>query len=142
MPDERAPPNPIDVHVGERVAAYRKVAGLSQEALGNAIGVTFQQSQKYEKGTNRIGASRLFEISRFLDVPLSVFFKGLEGSPSAAQALDPDRSDPTCPHAREGIELLRAFTAIPDPKVRADVVALVRSVAALTPSNGIRSDRG
>ena len=142
MPDERAPPNPIDVHVGERVAAYRKVAGLSQEALGDAIGVTFQQVQKYEKGTNRIGASRLFEISRALDVPLSVFFEGLEGSPSAAQALDPDHSDPTGPHARQGIELLRASTVIPNPKVRADVVALVRSVAALTPSNGIRSDRG
>lgn len=74
---ERLPPgtpNPIDVHVGSRVRLRRTLLGLSQERLGEAVGLTFQQIQKYERGANRIGASRLFEFSRILDVPVSFFF--------------------------------------------------------------------
>ena len=87
----------IDIHVGKRVAIYRRLAGLSQEALGDAIGVTFQQVQKYEKGANRIGASRLFAIAQTLDVPLHVFFDGLPEQPSdrnVSGALPDPRREP------------------------------------------------
>src|SRR5581483_4327424 len=71
-------PNPIDVHVGARVRLRRTALGMSQEKLGDAIGLTFQQVQKYERGTNRIGASRLYELSRVLEVPVSFFFEELD----------------------------------------------------------------
>src|SRR5579883_3316499 len=78
-------PNPIDVHVGSRVRLRRTLLGMSQEKLGDAIGLTFQQVQKYERGANRVGASRLFELSRVLDVPVSFFFDELD--PDTAQAV-------------------------------------------------------
>ena len=122
MVDNVRNPNPIDVHVGQQVAIYRKVAGLSQEALGEAIGVTFQQVQKYEKGANRIGAGRLFLVGRALDVPISVFFDGL--------SVDPDPTDPLpVGPAREGIALQAAFRAIEDTSTRRHLLALVRSLA-------------
>src|ERR1700745_3000245 len=81
-------PNPIDVHVGARVRLRRTLLGMSQEKLGDAIGLTFQQVQKYERGANRVGASRLFELSRVLDVPVSFFFDelGPESAGGAASA--------------------------------------------------------
>ena len=129
MQDEERRPNPIDVHVGERVAIYRRLAGLSQEALGHAIGVTFQQVQKYEKGTNRIGASRLFGIARTLDVPLPVLFDGLLEQPS-----DPNVSGVLPVHAvsRQGIELMRAFAAIEDRRTRDLLLALACRIAVLS----------
>ena len=120
--DEPEQPHPIDVHVGARVAAYRRIAGLSQEALGDAVGVTFQQIQKYEKGTNRIGASRLFAIARTLDVPISVLFADL-GEPT-----DPPPeggTDLVC----QGIALSRAFVSINDPIIRQHLLDLVRSLS-------------
>ena len=71
-------PNPIDVHVGTRVRLRRTLLGLSQEKLGDAIGLTFQQVQKYERGANRIGASRLFDLSRVLDVPIAYFYDAMD----------------------------------------------------------------
>ena len=115
-------PNPIDVHVGRQLAAYRRVAGLSQEALGDAIGVTFQQVQKYEKGTNRIGASRLFLVGKALDVPVSIFFAGL-GPEEASDSVPSDV-------ARDGLELLAAFRTIKDGDTRRHLVGLARSIAA------------
>ena len=115
-------PNSIDVHVGHQLALYRRVAGMSQEALGDAIGVTFQQVQKYEKGTNRIGASRLFAIAGALDVPVSVFFAGLGQD---------DRPDPVPSDiARDGLDLLSAFRTIEDGNTRRHLVGLARSIAA------------
>src|ERR1041384_5108638 len=89
-------PNPIDVHVGTRVRLRRTLLGMSQEKLGEAIGLTFQQVQKYERGANRIGASRLYDLSRVLDVPVSYFFEELPDMPvgraqqTSAAMPDPD----------------------------------------------------
>ena len=122
MSDEHPRPNPIDVHVGARVAAHRKLAGLSQEALGDAIGVTFQQVQKYERGTNRIGASRLFAVAQTLDVPVSVFFAELDGPDETAPS-------PLTGATRESIELLQAFAAVRDRKLRGHILALVQRLS-------------
>src|ERR1700722_3677384 len=92
-------PNPIDVHVGSRVRLRRTLLGMSQEKLGNAIGLTFQQVQKYERGANRIGASRLYDLSHVLDVPVSYFFEEMPSvgsernqsvAPSSVEPFDPD----------------------------------------------------
>src|SRR5215208_5533266 len=81
-------PNPIDVHVGSRVRLRRTLLGMSQEKLGEAIGLTFQQVQKYERGANRIGASRLFDLSRVLDVPVSFFFDDMPADQDAITPTD------------------------------------------------------
>src|ERR1700752_933156 len=82
-------PNPIDVHVGSRVRLRRTLLGMSQEKLGEAIGLTFQQVQKYERGANRVGASRLYDLSRVLDVPVSFFFDDISTEVAAAAAGEP-----------------------------------------------------
>ncbi len=125
-------PNPIDQHVGSRVRLRRVMLGMSQEKLGNALGVTFQQVQKYEKGTNRIGASRLQAISKLLDAPPSYFF---EGAPAAMVGPNPDLENGVRPYipdmvtTAEGLQLNRAFAKIRDPKVRRRIVDLVFQVA-------------
>lgn len=126
-------PNPIDQHVGSRVRMRRVMLGFSQEKLGNALGLTFQQVQKYEKGTNRIGASRLQEISRILNAPPSFFF---EGAPTLASDAAPGFRDggvaqyvPDFVTTAEGLQLNRAFARIRDPNVRKRIVELVNAVA-------------
>jgi transcriptional regulator with XRE-family HTH domain len=124
-------PNPIDKHVGSRVRMRRVLIGMSQEKLGEALGLTFQQVQKYEKGTNRIGASRLQQISTILGVPVSFFFEGAPGgegtkaglSDSASSAYVVDFLSTT-----EGLQLNKAFVRIKDPKVRRRVVDLVATL--------------
>jgi transcriptional regulator with XRE-family HTH domain len=106
-------PNPVDVHVGSRVRYRRMIIGMSQEKLGEKMNLTFQQIQKYEKGTNRIGASRLFQLSKILDVPVGYFFDFL--------------------NSREGLDLNRAFAKIQDPKVRRRVIDLVRALSEEKP---------
>lgn len=127
-------PNPIDVHVGARVKLRRTMLSLSQEKLGEALGVSFQQVQKYEKGANRIGASRLEAIARFLDVPVSYFFKdapGLEHAPARGPGFAEDQDALELvrmlrnPEMRE---LARAFSSIHDPKVRKRILDLVRTL--------------
>lgn len=133
-------PNPIDRHVGSRVRMRRVLLGMSQEKLGEALNLTFQQVQKYEKGTNRIGASRLQQIARTLDVPPAFFF---EGAP-AFEAMAPGddrlriggvREDTSSAYisdflsTAEGLHLNMAFTRIQDPKVRKRIVELVASLA-------------
>src|SRR4051794_1811541 len=109
-------PNPIDVRVGARLRLRRKMLGLSQEKLGDAIGLTFQQVQKYERGANRIGASRLYELSRALDVPVSFFFDETDPvrTPATGSFAEPlveaFESDPL--RETETLELVRAFFAI------------------------------
>ena len=126
--------NPIDMHVGSRVRLRRMLLGMSQEKLGEHLGLTFQQVQKYEKGANRIGASRLFDLSRVLGVPVQFFYD--EAPTDLAEApLVPGFSErPTESYVieflstREGLELNKAFVKITDPRVRRSVVELVRSL--------------
>src|SRR5580698_5642007 len=104
-------PNPIDVHVGSRVRLRRNMVGLSQEKLGEAIGLTFQQVQKYERGANRTGASRLWQLSRVLDVPVSFFFDDMAAAPpTPARPDDVATGTDTDPAMRrETLELVRAY---------------------------------
>jgi transcriptional regulator with XRE-family HTH domain len=127
-------PNPVDQHVGSRVRLRRMLLGMSQERLGESMGLTFQQVQKYEKGVNRIGASRLFQISKILDVPVQFFFEeaphtGGRTTPRKAEA-DSEAFILEFLNSREGLELNRAFVKIADPKVRKSVVDLVRALSA------------
>lgn len=128
--------NPVDVHVGGRVRLRRMLLGMSQEKLGESLGLTFQQVQKYEKGSNRIGASRLFELARILGVNVQYFFDELIGPETFASNGAPGFSEPVGDdhlveflNSREGIELNRAFLRIEDPKARRAILELVRSLA-------------
>lgn len=127
-------PHPVDIHVGSRIRMRRTLLGLSQEKLGDALGLTFQQVQKYERGANRVGSSRLYEISRILDVPISFFFEEMTGDVSSAGAADPVNAgegaqrDPLA--KRETLELVRAYYRIDDPRVRKRVFELMKSIAA------------
>lgn len=135
--ENKKKPNPTDVHVGGRIRLRRNMLGMSQEKLGENLGITFQQIQKYEKGTNRVGASRLQAISSVLGVPVSYFFEDMAGQDSATgrgfaedspglQVMD------FCSTA-EGLQLNRAFIKIGDPKVRRRIIDLVK---ALAPDDG------
>jgi len=126
-------PNPVDVHVGRRVRLRRTLLGLSQEKLGDALGLTFQQIQKYERGTNRIGSSRLYMLSNILDVPISFFFDDMEPATTNGSGLS--EGNQTTFEAdqlarRESLELVRAYYRIEDPAVRKRVFELVKSIAA------------
>ena len=126
-------PNPIDKHVGARVRMRRLMVGMSQGKLGEALDVTFQQVQKYEKGANRIGASRLQQLARVLDVPPSYFFEGAPTSDGLASGFaEPDGNSYVVDFlsTNEGLQLNRAFAAIKDPKVRKKILDLVQSLAA------------
>jgi transcriptional regulator with XRE-family HTH domain len=127
-------PNPVDQHVGSRVRLRRMLLGMSQERLGESMGLTFQQVQKYEKGVNRIGASRLFQISKILDVPVQFFFEEAphaDGHRTSGMAkADSEAFILEFLNSREGLELNRAFVKIADPKVRKSVVDLVRALSA------------
>jgi transcriptional regulator with XRE-family HTH domain len=125
-------PNPVDKYVGSRVRMRRIMLGMSQEKLGEALGLTFQQVQKYEKGTNRVGASRIQQISEILQVPVSFLF---EGCPSGTASAD-GFSEATSPAyvsdflaTSEGLALTRAFTRITDAKLRRSIVELVEQIA-------------
>ncbi|MBB99408.1 MAG: transcriptional regulator [Rhodobacteraceae bacterium] len=125
-------PNPIDVHVGSRVRLRRMMLGMSQEKLGEALGITFQQIQKYEKGTNRIGASRLQHIATVLKVPVAFFFEDAPGTPDEASGFGeakPASYVVDFLSSSEGLSLNKAFVRIEDAKVRRRVVDLVRALA-------------
>src|SRR5579872_6684982 len=131
MPKKQA--NPIDAQVGNRVRLRRMLIGMSQERLGELLGLTFQQVQKYEKGVNRIGAGRLFEVSRILGVPIDYFYEGVNGQPIGAGAQN--GSGQTAPpimefvSSGEGLQLSLAFMRIKDQKVRKRMLELVKSLA-------------
>jgi transcriptional regulator with XRE-family HTH domain len=128
-------PNPIDKHVGSRVRMRRMMLGMSQEKLGNSLGLTFQQVQKYEKGTNRIGASRLQQISHILQVPVSFFF---EGAPTVANTPRAEGMNEAPSPAyvsdflatSDGLALTKAFMRISDSKLRRRIVDLVEQIAS------------
>jgi transcriptional regulator with XRE-family HTH domain len=135
-------PDPIDIHVGSRLRMRRNLVGLSQEQLGKSLGLTFQQIQKYERGINRMGSSRLFQIAKTLSVTVSYFFEDLPlsaGAPSqpgfASDKQSPleeggeRQNDGDLLGRRETLELIRAFYRIQDPKQRRKVYELIRSMA-------------
>ena len=127
-------PNPIDKHVGSRVRMRRMMLSMSQEKLGDALGLTFQQVQKYEKGTNRIGASRLQQISHILQVPVSFFFEGAPTSPG--QSGIGGMSEAPSPAyvsdflaTSDGLSLTKSFMRIKNSKLRRKIVDLVEQIA-------------
>ncbi|MBA8851630.1 transcriptional regulator with XRE-family HTH domain [Ochrobactrum intermedium] len=132
MIENKKKPNPIDVHVGSRIRLRRNMLGFSQEKLGENLGITFQQIQKYEKGTNRVGASRLQAISAILNVPVSFFFEDAPGSSNQAGFAEDNEATYVVDflNSNEGVQLTRAFTKISDPKVRRKIIDLVKSLAA------------
>ena len=131
--------NPLDLHVGSRVRLQRMLLGMSQEKLGEQLGLTFQQIQKYEKGINRIGASRLYELARVLGVSVQFFYEDAPGTSTnhkaqaaATGGLAERQADTYVVDflsSREGVELNKAFVKIADPKIRRSIVDLVRSIA-------------
>ncbi len=125
-------PNPIDKHVGSRVRMRRMMLGMSQEKLGDALGLTFQQVQKYEKGTNRIGASRLQQIAHILQVPVSFFF---EGAPAGGGGHHGMGEAPSPAYVSDflatsdGLSLTKSFMRIKSTKLRRRIVDLVEQIA-------------
>lgn len=152
-------PSPVDVYVGSRIRLRRTLLGMSQERLGTALGLTFQQVQKYERGANRVGASRLYDLARVLDVPIAFFFDGMPdeaavapvapthvesfaeargafgGVPAPGQAEGGDdrfaSNELALLSRRETIDLVRSYYRISDPAVRRRVLDLVRSMATV-----------
>ena len=128
-------PNPVDIHVGSRVRLRRMLLGMSQEKLGEHLGLTFQQVQKYEKGVNRIGASRLFELARVLGVNVQFFYDEAPGVVADANLAPGFSEAPEESYvveflaSRDGLELNKAFVRVTDPRVRKSIVDLVRSLA-------------
>lgn len=128
-------PNPIDIHVGQRLRLRRTLLGLSQEVLGEAVGITFQQLQKYERGANRISASRLFNLSQVLGVPVSFFFEDmphLEGSSMDAPTGETQEFESMA--RRETLELVRAYYRIEDEHVRRRAFDLIKALAGGEPA--------
>lgn len=133
MADEKKP-HPIDIHVGGRVRLRRTMLGMSQDKLADSLGLTFQQIQKYEKGVNRIGASRVFEISRVLGVPIQFFFDDYDADTGrsygfAEAGADDGASMMELLNTPEGVQLCKHFASIRDPKIRKRVLELVKSLS-------------
>ena len=125
-------PNSIDRHVGSRIRLRRQLLNLSQERLGEELGVTFQQVQKYERGTNRVGAGRLWHLAKVLDVPVSFFYEGAVDSGQLAGFADNDQTPLVDDfiQSADGVALAQAFARINDSKVRRRILELVRTLAA------------
>lgn len=124
-----ATPNPVDIHVGKQLRLRRTMLGKTQDALARSLDLSFQQIQKYERGTNRIGSSRLYQFSQILDVPIAFFFDGVPkvgASPEQPQSTDPQSK-------RETLELVRAFTRISDPLVRKHLLRVAKVMAEKSP---------
>lgn len=141
-PEKTASPDPVDIHVGVRLRLRRKLLGLSQEQLGRASGLTFQQIQKYERGTNRIGASRLFAFAKILGVSVSYFFDEAKASKPLRATLAPGFSEEEqgtlegAPrdtneliHRKETLDLIRAYYRIKAHETRRKVLALIKSMS-------------
>ena len=126
-------PDPIDIHVGSRVRLRRTLLGLSQTKLGDALGLTFQQIQKYERGANRIGSSRLYKLSKILDIPVSFFFEEIKdksvGRRKTSINQEPYISETEKMSRRQTLELVRAYYKIEDPKVRKNIFEMMKSLA-------------
>ncbi len=130
-------PSPVDVHVGARLRQRRTLLGMSQTTLGDAIGLTFQQVQKYEKGSNRISASRLFALTRVFDVPIEFFFDDMPTAVAASSPAQgggrtkkPPRYEPDPMATRETLELVRGYYKIRDPEIRKRLFELTKTLGA------------
>ncbi len=128
-------PNPVDVHVGTRVRLRRTLLGMTQTGLGQAIGLTFQQVQKYERGVNRIGSSRLYDLARVLDVPVNFFFDEMpkeiaskSGAGSNSATAGAEEFDPDIVSKRETLELVRAYYKIESRLVRKRLFEMVKAM--------------
>ncbi|MBI1684196.1 helix-turn-helix domain-containing protein [Caulobacter hibisci] len=127
------PPHPIDLHVGQRLRLRRRAQGVSQEDLGARLGLTFQQVQKYERGANRISASRLYEAAIVLATPIAYFFEGVpQASPEGDLAASPVTAFLA---STEGLEMALAISRVAAPAVRRRVLSLLRALADTEPSH-------
>ena len=133
----RRKPRPVDVHVGARVRLRRKLFGMTQTGLGDALGLTFQQVQKYERGTNRISSSRLYELSRVFDVPVNHFFEDMPPEAAASlpakrrgRAKEPVSHNPDLMTKRETLEFVRAYYKIEDVNARKRIYELTKALGA------------
>ena len=125
-------PNPVDIHVGKRIRARRKDVRVSQEKLAEQLGLTFQQIQKYEKGSNRVSASKLYEIARALQASIEYFFRGLENPSGGTPGMTENDTSPFVHDfvtTTEGRELVGEFAKIQDPQVRKQMLDLIKSLA-------------
>ena len=130
-------PNEMDVHVGQRLRVRRALLGLSQEKLAESIGLTFQQIQKYERGTNRISAGRLFELSKILDVPVSYFFEQFGNAQSSMLSTQGGLSDneqdgfehDDIMSRKETLDLVRVYYSVEDPDARKDIMKFIKSMS-------------
>jgi transcriptional regulator with XRE-family HTH domain len=127
-PKNKKRPNPVDMHVGSRIRLRRTMMSMSQEKLGDSLGITFQQIQKYEKGTNRVGASRLQAISGALKVPVAYFFEG-QADEVAVGEVTAENEIAAFIATADGLALNRAFARITNPKIRQKLVGLIRTLA-------------
>ncbi|HLY81236.1 MAG TPA: helix-turn-helix transcriptional regulator [Caulobacteraceae bacterium] len=131
---ESRPPNPVDLHVGARIRLRRRMQGVSQEKLADALGLTFQQVQKYERGANRVSASKLYEIATALQAPVSYFFDGL-ADPSTDEGGVTRPSDEQTVHTflmtAEGLELAKLFPGLPRGRIRRRFLDLMRALAGV-----------
>lgn len=135
-------PHPVDIHVGRRLRSRRTILGLSQEELGNAVGITFQQIQKYERGSNRIGSSRLYQFAQILGVSASYFFEDYEGEEGAAVSVTLEGRLPfDCPgsDSQEVLSLVHAFYAINDTGVRKSLLVMMQALANVSSVNAQRA---
>lgn len=128
-------PDPVDMHVGSRVRLRRTLLGMSQEKLGETVNLTFQQIQKYERGANRIGASRMYQLSQVLDVPVQFFYDGLENGISSVSGFSESEKptfgeDSSHLTRRETLELVRAYYRIADTETRKRVFEMVKAIGA------------
>jgi transcriptional regulator with XRE-family HTH domain len=135
-------PNPVDVHVGARLRQRRTLLGMNQTKLGSSIGLTFQQVQKYEKGTNRISASRLYDLSGMLEVPIEYFFGDMPAAVAASsptlkggRAKEPPSYEPDPTHKQETMEFVRAYYKITDPEIRKHLFAMTKTLGAKATRN-------
>ncbi|MEM7679414.1 MAG: helix-turn-helix transcriptional regulator [Pseudomonadota bacterium] len=129
---KKGTPDPVDVHVGQRLRVRRSLLGISQEKLGNAIDLTFQQIQKYEQGMNRISAGRLYQFSKILNVPISYFFDNVVDDKKALTGLSDNAQsgfvDDSLLNSKDSLELIRAYNKISDKDVKKNIVKLVESL--------------
>lgn len=123
-------PNPVDIHVGTRVRLRRLMLQMSQDKLGAKLGVTFQQVQKYERGANRVSASRLWGMSEILEVPIEFFFEGLRSGSEASGFAEGDETPMVYDfiNSTDGVQLASAYSRISDPKIRRQILQLVRAL--------------
>lgn len=136
-------PHPVDVHVGQRLKLRRTLMGMTQGKLGESIGLTFQQIQKYERGANRVSSSKLWQLSNVLDVPISYFFGDMsESVREAFPGYQGETAESDIPeenltlHRRQTLELVRTFSKLQDPTIRKRVIDVVRAIADSETANG------